>query len=168
MLTFRPHWASVFVPTCGQACGAVAVALMAAVVGALVGALMRALMGAIGNDVLIFMLVAAMVLVPAGFVVRVLQWRSTIYQLTTRRLRLRSGVLSRSGRDFPLVRISNMSFSAGPAGRLLGYGRLVAETPGERGRLVLDGIPDAERVQATLFQLVEDEHARLAREDDLA
>jgi hypothetical protein len=30
---------------------------------------------------------------------------------------------------------------------------------------VLDEIPEVERVQATLFQLVEDEQARLAREE---
>jgi len=42
---------------------------------------------------------------------------------------------------------------------------LVIESAGEHGQLVLNEIPDVEKVQATLFQLVEDEQARLARED---
>jgi hypothetical protein len=41
----------------------------------------------------------------------------------------------------------------------------VVESAGEHGQLVLNEIPQVERVQATLFQLVEDEQARLARED---
>jgi uncharacterized membrane protein YdbT with pleckstrin-like domain len=99
------------------------------------------------------------------FVVPLLRWRTTTYELTTRRLRLRSGILSRSGRDFPLIRISDVSFSHGLIDRLLGCGQLVVESAGEHGQLVLNEIPGVEHVQATLFQLVEDEQARLAREE---
>ena len=95
----------------------------------------------------------------------VLRWRTTTYELTTRRFRLRYGVLSRTGRDFPLIRISDVSFSHGLIDRMLGCGRLVIESAGEHGQLVLNEIPSVEKVQATLFQLVEDEQARLARED---
>lgn len=98
-------------------------------------------------------------------VVPYLRWRTTTYELTTRRLRLRSGILSRSGRDFPLTRISDVSFSHGPVDRLLGCGRLVVESPGEHGQLVLTEIPRVASVQSTLFQLVEDEQERLAREE---
>ncbi len=101
----------------------------------------------------------------AWSVVPYLRWRTTTYELTTRRLRLRSGILSRSGRDFPLTRISDVSFSKGPVDRLLGCGRLVVESPGEHGQLVLTEIPRVAFVQSTLFQLVEDEQERLARED---
>jgi uncharacterized membrane protein YdbT with pleckstrin-like domain len=94
-----------------------------------------------------------------------LRWKTTSYELTTRRLRLRRGILSRSGRDFPLIRISDVSFSHGLLDRLLGCGKLIVESAGEHGQLVLTEIPEVERVQATLFQLVEDEQARLARED---
>jgi membrane protein YdbS with pleckstrin-like domain len=78
---------------------------------------------------------------------------------------LRQGILTRSGRDFPLIRISDVSFSHGPIDRLLGCGRLVVESAGEHGQLVLTQIPHVESVQATLFQLVEDEQQRLAREE---
>jgi uncharacterized membrane protein YdbT with pleckstrin-like domain len=94
-----------------------------------------------------------------------LRWRTTTYVLTTRRFRLRYGILSRTGRDFPLIRISDVSFSHGLIDRLLGCGKLVIESAGEHGQLVLNEIPKVEKVQATLFQLVEDEQARLARED---
>jgi uncharacterized membrane protein YdbT with pleckstrin-like domain len=107
----------------------------------------------------------ALLAVIIWFVVPWLRWKTTSYELTTRRLRLRRGILSRSGRDFPLIRISDVSFSHGLLDRLLGCGKLIVESAGEHGQLVLTEIPEVERVQATLFQLVEDEQARLARED---
>jgi uncharacterized membrane protein YdbT with pleckstrin-like domain len=89
-----------------------------------------------------------------------LRWRTTTYELTTRRLRLRFGIVSRTGRDFPLARISDVSFSHGLIDRLLGCGRLVVESAGEHGQLVLTEIPHVQDVQAKLFQLVEDEQSR--------
>jgi len=98
------------------------------------------------------------------FAVPIARWRTTSYELTTRRLRLRSGIVSRSGRDFPLIRISDVSFQHGLIDRLLGCGQLIVESAGEHGQLVLNEIPHVQRVQSTLFQLVEDEQSRLARE----
>jgi len=106
-------------------------------------------------------LVAAIV----WFGIPLLRWKTTSYELTTRRLRLRAGILTRTGRDFPLIRISDVSFSHGPIDRLVGAGRLVVESAGEHGQLVLNEIPQVEHVQATLFQLVQDEQERLAREE---
>ena len=110
----------------------------------------------------------AVVLALVWVAVPVMRWKTTTYELTTRRLRLREGILSRSGRDFPLIRISDVSFSHGLIDRMLGCGRLVVESAGEHGQLVLTEIPHVEQVQATLFQLVEDEQARLAREERLS
>jgi membrane protein YdbS with pleckstrin-like domain len=94
----------------------------------------------------------------------VLRWRLTTYELTSRRLRIRDGILTRRGRDIPLIRITDVSFEKGPLDRLLGCGRLVVESAGEHGQIVLTEIPHVERVQATLFQLVEAEQRRLERE----
>ena len=110
-------------------------------------------------------LAAAAVVIVIVFVVGpLLRWRTTSYELTNRRLRLRAGILTRRGRDFPLTRISDVSFAQGVLDRVLGCGRLVVESPGEHGQLVLTEIPHVQDVQATLFQLVEDEQARLTRE----
>ena len=59
---------------------------------------------------------------------------------------------------------AKVSFSQGPLDRLLGCGRLVVESPGEHGQLVLTEIPRVKHVQSRLFQLVEDEQQRLASE----
>ena len=94
-----------------------------------------------------------------------LRWRTTVYELTTRRMRLRDGIIARNGRDIPLSRITDVSFRKGPLDRLLGCGTLVVESAGEHGELVLTAIPHVEKVQATLFQLVEDERLRAGRDE---
>lgn len=105
--------------------------------------------------------VAAVLAAIIWFLIPLLRWRTTSYELTTRRLRLRQGILSRSGRDFPLARISDVSFSHDLLDRLLGCGKLIVESAGEHGQLVLTEIPQVEKVQATLFQLVEDEQSAM-------
>jgi len=107
--------------------------------------------------------VAVLVLM-VWLMIPVLRWRLTTYELTTRRLRLRDGIVTRHGRDIPLIRITDVSFEKGPLDRLLGCGRLVVESAGEHGQIVLTEIPHVERVQATLFRLVESEQRRLERE----
>jgi uncharacterized membrane protein YdbT with pleckstrin-like domain len=103
---------------------------------------------------------AALLSALAWFGVPFLKWRTTTYEMTNRRLRLREGIVSRSGRDFPLNRISDVSFKQGLIDRLFGCGQLIVESPGEQGQLILNEIPDVRQVQGTLFQLVEDESIR--------
>jgi uncharacterized membrane protein YdbT with pleckstrin-like domain len=94
-----------------------------------------------------------------------LRWRTTIYQLTTRRMRLRDGIIARSGRDIPLSRITDVSFRKGLLDRMLGCGTLIVESAGEHGEIMLTEIPHVEHVQSTLFQLVEEERLRADRDD---
>ncbi len=155
VLTLHPHWKILLWP-------AVILAVVAGVAAALV---VMVPAGSYAEPARIAIGAAAIAAALVWFVIPFLRWHTTTYQLTNRRLRLRRGILSRSGRDFPLIRISDVSFSHGLIDRMLGCGQLVVESAGEHGQLVLTEIPHVEKVQATLFQLVEDEHARLAREE---
>jgi uncharacterized membrane protein YdbT with pleckstrin-like domain len=85
-----------------------------------------------------------------------LRWFTTRYVLTTQRFTLREGILSRSGRDIPLTRVNDVSFSHNLIQRMLGTGTLVVESGGERGQLVLKNIPQVERVQSELYRIIED------------
>jgi uncharacterized membrane protein YdbT with pleckstrin-like domain len=154
MLLVHPHWKTVLRPLfIGVLTVAAALALLVAIPSGSAAGWARLAVGVIAIVILL-----AWVLVP------ILRWRTTTYELTTRRLRLREGIVSRQGRDFPLLRISDVSFSHGPIDRLLGCGKLTVESAGEQGQLVLTEIPDVQEVQATLFQLVENEQDRLSRE----
>ena len=89
-----------------------------------------------------------------------LKWRTTRYELTTRRMRLRTGVVARNGSDIPLSRITDVSFRKSLLDRLLGCGTLIVESAGEHAEIILRQVPHVERVSATLFKLVEDERLR--------
>ena len=156
VLTLHPHWKTLLWPAL----------LLFVVIVAAVALLVVIPPGRLAAPGRIAVGVVAVVLAVAVFAVPFLRWQTTTYRLTTRRLQLRSGILTRSGRDFPLIRISDVSFTQGPIDRLIGSGRLVVESAGEHGQLVLSEIPDVQEVQATLFQLVGDEHQRLAREEN--
>jgi uncharacterized membrane protein YdbT with pleckstrin-like domain len=155
VLILNPHWKTVLWPFVLLVIVAVATAVLLIVIphGSLQGP------GRIAVGAVALVIAAIWVGVP------ILRWKTTVYELTNRRFRLRHGILTRTGRDFPLIRISDVSFSHGLIDRMLGCGRLVIESAGEHGQLVLNEIPNVEKVQATLFQLAEDEQARLARED---
>jgi uncharacterized membrane protein YdbT with pleckstrin-like domain len=102
----------------------------------------------------------AVVLLMWWLTVPLLRWRTTTYELTTRRLRMRSGIIARFGKDIPLSRITDVSFQTGILDRILGSGTLVVESPGEHGQVRLTEIPHVEHLQSTLFQLVEEERVR--------
>jgi len=154
VLLVHPHWKTVLRPLFVGVLTVVAAVALLVVIPSGSGAGWERL--AVG--------VIAIVILLAWVVIPILRWRTTTYELTTRRLRLREGIVSRQGRDFPLLRISDVSFSHGPIDRLLGSGKLIVESAGEHGQLVLTEIPDVQQVQATLFQLVENEQQRLAGE----
>ena len=154
VLLLHPHWKTLIRPIL-VAVLVVAVALIAeAVIPSGSGAV--AARGAVG--------VVAVLVLMVLLIVPLLRWRTTTYELTTKRLRTRYGIVTRRGRDIPLTRINDVSFEKGLLDRLLGAGRLVVESAGEHGQIMLRDIPNVEYVQATLFRLVEDEQRRLERD----
>jgi uncharacterized membrane protein YdbT with pleckstrin-like domain len=154
VLRFHPHWKTVLRP----------LLILAATVAALLIVLIMVPSGSDAISIRLGVSALAVLIIVIFAAVPLLRWRTTSYELTSRRLRLRAGIVSRRGRDFPLMRISDVSFAQGLLDRLLGCGRLIVESPGEHGQLVLTEIPRVQHVQSTLFQLVEDEQQRLASE----
>jgi len=154
VLLLRPHWKTLIRPFL-LAVIVVAAALVAEVFPS----------GKDATAVRLVIAVVAILVLMLWLAVPVLRWRTTTYELTTKRLRVREGIVTRRGRDIPLVRINDVSFEKGLLDRLLGAGRLVVESAGEHGQILLNDIPHVEQVQGTLFRLVEEEHRRLERED---
>jgi uncharacterized membrane protein YdbT with pleckstrin-like domain len=152
VLRLHPHWKTLIRPV------SVAVLVVAAALIA------EVLIPAAPVERLVVAAVAILA-VMLWLIVPVLRWRTTTYELTTRRLRVRSGIATRRGRDIPLARINDVSFEKGLLDRLLGSGRLVVESAGEHGQILLNDIPRVEFTQATLFRLVEEEQRRLERNE---
>ena len=150
VLLLHPHWKTLIRPV-----------LVAVLVLAVALVAVAAIPSGAGRLAVAAIAILALML---WLIVPVLRWRTTTYELTSRRLRIRDGIVVRSGRDIPLARVTDVSFRQGPLDRLLGSGRLVVESAGEHGQIVLTEIPHVQQVQARLFQLVESEQRRLGRE----
>jgi uncharacterized membrane protein YdbT with pleckstrin-like domain len=151
VLRLHPHWKTLVRPL-AAAVVVVAVALMAEVL------IPSGNTAAVGR---LAVAVVAIAVLMIWLIVPILRWRTTVFELTSRRLRMRDGIITRHGRDIPLARINDVSFSKGLLDRLLGSGRLVVESAGEHGQIVLTDIPQVEATQGILYRLVEEEQNRL-------
>lgn len=109
----------------------------------------------------VVVLVVALGLLAAYTVRPFLTWLTTHFVITDRRVLVRTGILARAGRDVPLSRINDITFSHTFLERLLGCGTLVVESAGERGQVTLSDVPRVERVQRQLYDLVEHTDDRL-------
>src|ERR1700751_4282901 len=141
----HPHWKTLVRPI-----------LLTFVVVAvlLIGEVLIPASGAAGGERLA-LAVLAIVLLMWGLTIPLLRWRTTVYELPTRRLRLRDGIIARNGRDIPLSRITDVSFRKGPLDRLLGSGTLVVESAGEHGPPTLTHNPHTARRPGTRFPLLQ-------------
>ena len=145
VLDLRPHWKTLVAPV---------VVLLADVGGAsFLAAWMPA--GSLHGVGQLVVLVVGLALLWAYVVLPFLRWRTTHFVITDRRVLVRAGVLARTGRDIPLSRINDITFSHTVLERLLGCGTLVVESAGERGQVVLAAVPAVESVQRRLYELVE-------------
>jgi uncharacterized membrane protein YdbT with pleckstrin-like domain len=89
------------------------------------------------------------------------RWLTTSYIVTDRRIITRVGVVARTGRDMPISRVNDVTFShSGLLERILGCGTLVVESAGERGQLVLRDVPHVEEVQRDVYKLAEADEER--------
>ncbi len=120
VLVLHPHWKVLVGPVVLGVLIIAAAATVAAVIPA----------GRDAGPERLAVLALAVVLLLIAVLRPVLIWKTTTYELTTGRLRVREGILARRGRDIPLTRISDISFTRSLLDRLVGAGRLVVESPG--------------------------------------
>ncbi|SFD14991.1 PH domain-containing protein [Streptomyces aidingensis] len=86
------------------------------------------------------------------WLVPLLQWRSTVYVLTTRRLHKRSGFINKAGRSIPLARVNDVAFSASLWERIMRYGTLTVQSASEQGTMTLRHVPDPELFKSKVYQ----------------
>ncbi len=87
-----------------------------------------------------------------------LNWLTSTYTITNRRLITRRGILTRKGHDIPLNRISDVSYERGVVDRMLGCGTLIISDASEQGRVQLPDVPHVEQTQLKLSGLLFDQH----------
>ena len=115
------------------------------------------------------LVVVGVIIVLRWTVVRFLHWITTSYVITDRRIITRTGIVARTGRDMPISRVNDVTFShSGLLERILRCGTLVVESAGERGQLVLSDVPHVEEVQRDVYRLAEADEERRRGEPDNA
>ena len=70
-----------------------------------------------------------------------IRWRATAYTLTDQRIKIESGVFSRSSKIIPIDRIQDCTTKQTLIGRILGYGRVEVDAAGAQGAEVLNHLP---------------------------
>jgi uncharacterized membrane protein YdbT with pleckstrin-like domain len=147
----RPHWRKVAVP----------VALVPIVVGLASYGYFK-VRHHTGGHILKWIILGAALIILIWWSLRpFLFWLTTRFVVTDRRVLMRTGLLSRTGRDVPLTRVNDVSFKRSIIERMFGSGTLVIESAGERGQVTLSDVPHVELVQRDIYRLVEDENQRL-------
>lgn len=103
---------------------------------------------------------ASWVLVVVAFVALIvwviapfLRWLTCTYTFTNRRIITRKGIINKSGHDLPLSRINNVAYRRSLIDRVFGCGTLELTTAADEP-VVLDDIPDVERVHVMMTELL--------------
>jgi uncharacterized membrane protein YdbT with pleckstrin-like domain len=147
----KPHWRALFVPAIVMLITVfVTVFLLSWVVSNISGwEFLRWVV--IGAGILCLVLWA---------VVPFLRWLTTEYTFTDRRIIVRSGIVTRHGKDMPLSKVNNVSFFVPAMGRVLNYGELQIQSAGENDGLDVKDVPDVEEIQRKIYELIEADEKR--------
>jgi uncharacterized membrane protein YdbT with pleckstrin-like domain len=70
-----------------------------------------------------------------------IRWQSTAYTLTDQRIKIESGIFSRSEKIIPIDRIQDCTTRVSLLGRMLGYGRVEVDAAGAQGAEILLHLP---------------------------
>ena len=86
---------------------------------------------------------------------KVWEWTQDYFIVTSRRMLLATGVITRKVAMMPLVKVTDMSFQRSSLGRLLGYGEFILESAGQEQALrVVDHLPYPEQLYLEVCGLI--------------
>lgn len=146
----HPHWLAVVVPAL--------VGLLLAAVAAAVVLLTPDSSG--WNLFQSVLLVFAAVLAIWSVAVPFLRWRTTHYVITSHRIMVRRGILTKTGKDITLAKITDVGFTQTLLDRMIGAGSLRIESAGDSPDEELSDIPDSDDVQQLINHLIEADDVR--------
>lgn len=152
--SIHPHWLTVAVPT------VVGVLLVAVVI---VVAVVTPDDNT-GNGIQIGTVVILLVLAVWLVVVPFLRWRTTHYVVTSHRVMVRRGIISKSGKDITLSKITDVSFRQTLFDRIINAGSLHVESAGDSPDEDFDNIPNSNDVQQLINRLIDEDDLRRRRQ----
>lgn len=146
ILHTHPHWKMLFWPI-------VTLIVVTAVAGFLGGLVWRTADESWRMILLLVVLVVWLLLLAWRSIAPIVTWKSTHFIVTDRRVLVREGVMTHTGIDIPMSRISSVQFRHGLVDRMFGTGELIIGSSSEEP-LEYSDIPDVEQVHALLYHQV--------------
>ncbi|MEW5808570.1 MAG: PH domain-containing protein [Actinomycetota bacterium] len=145
----HPHWGRLLVPAF--------VLILASAAAAFLAGYVNTLTWEPSAKNIVFLVIAAVWLILVGWlsVWPFLNWWTTHFVVTDRRVMYRHGLITRSGIDIPLARINSVEFRHGLLDRILRTGTLIIESASQ-DPLEFQDIPQVERVHSLLYHEVFD------------
>lgn len=148
LLHRHPHWKMLVGPAATFIVGT-------AIAGFLLGVVQARIDGNSRSILTVAVAVLWLIIVIMRCVVPLIRWAATHFIVTDRRVLIRKGVLTHTGIDIPMGRISNVQFRHGLFDRLLGTGTLIIGSASE-DPLEFDEVPQVARVHSLLYHQVFD------------
>ena len=100
------------------------------------------LIKSVGNHIRTYVSLGALALALLWLIVVWIRWQSTSYTLTDQRIKLESGIFSRSEKIIPIDRVQDCTTRVSLIGRMLGYGRVEVDAAGAQGAEILVHLPN--------------------------
>ena len=148
--SLHPHWLTVVIPT-------------------LFGLVLAALCVAVavvtpddetGNRIQLVALIVLLLIAIPLVVVPYLRWRTTHYVITTHRVMVRRGILTKNGKDITLSKITDVSFQQTLVDRIIGAGSLHIESAGDSPDEDFSYLPRSNEVQQLINRLIDEDDLR--------
>ncbi|WP_374970797.1 PH domain-containing protein [Terrabacter sp. BE26] len=146
----HPHWLTVVVPTILGLVLAAACVWIAVVTPD----------DETGNRIQWVAVAVLLVIAVPAVVVPYLRWRTTHYVVTSHRVMVRRGILTKVGKDITLSKITDVSFQQTVLDRLIGSGSLHIESAGDSADEDLSSIPHSNDVQQLVNRLIDEDDLR--------
>ncbi|NLG55833.1 MAG: PH domain-containing protein [Rhodococcus sp.] len=144
----HPHWKMLIAP-------AVTFVVVTALAGFGLGLVQREVQGDGFMWAAVAIIVVWLALVVWRCVPPLLTWKFTHFIVTDRRVLVREGIITHSGIDIPVSRISNVQFQHGLIDRILRTGTLIIVASSD-DPLKFNDIPNVQKVHALLYHQVFD------------
>jgi uncharacterized membrane protein YdbT with pleckstrin-like domain len=87
--------------------------------------------------------------------VKVFEWSVNYFVVTSQRMLLATGIVTRKVNMMPLGKVTDMSFQRSTMGRILGYGEFILESAGQDAALrIVDHLPYPEQLYLEVCGLI--------------
>jgi uncharacterized membrane protein YdbT with pleckstrin-like domain len=108
-----------------------------------------------GNGTAILVIWILWVLVLVRLLVKVFEWTETYFVVTSQRMLLATGLVTKKVNMMPLTKVTDMSFQRSSLGRILGYGEFIVESAGQDQALShVDHLPYPEQLYLEVCGLI--------------